>query len=207
MQRNNSLVSAILCCAVLVCAALLVPALSHAHRVTVFAWVEGTTVFTESSFSKGNPAVNARIVVSDKAGTVLLEGTTDRDGAFAFTAPKLEDLTIVIDAGPGHRGEWVVRESELREAQGLATEEANRPSPAPAPVSPEGTVSAVTSAIDRDELRAMIDDALDKKLKPLTKMLVEAQSDEPSLTEVIGGIGYIFGIMGIILYFKSRRDR
>jgi nickel transport protein len=27
----------------------------------------------------------------------------------------------------------------------------------------------------------------------------------PGLTEIIGGIGYIFGVMGLILYLKGRK--
>ena len=66
-----------------------------AHKVTVFAWVEGNTVFTESKFSKGKPAKNAQILVYDKEGRELLEGKTDNKGEFSFKVPKLTDLRIV----------------------------------------------------------------------------------------------------------------
>jgi len=31
------------------------------------------------------------------------------------------------------------------------------------------------------------------------------QEKGPSLTDIIGGIGYIIGIMGLLMYFKARR--
>ena len=37
------------------------------------------------------------------------------------------------------------------------------------------------------------------------KGLAKAQQKEISFTEVIGGIGYIFGIVGIILYFAGKK--
>ena len=38
-------------------------------------------------------------------------------------------------------------------------------------------------------------------------MLVKLQesSGKPGFTEIIGGIGYIIGILGIVAYFKARK--
>ena len=36
---------------------------------------------------------------------------------------------------------------------------------------------------------------------------LQEQSEKPGLTEIIGGIGYIIGIMGIIGYLKGRAAR
>ena len=52
--------------------------------------------------------------------------------------------------------------------------------------------------------KRIIDDSLDTRLEPVIKEMIKAQQ-KTSLTEVIGGIGYIFGIMGIILYFLSKK--
>ena len=59
-----------------------------------------------------------------------------------------------------------------------------------------------------DEVRKMIQDsvdsALEKNLRPLSRAISKMEGHRVSFTEVFGGIGYIFGIMGIILYFKKR---
>jgi len=44
-----------------------------AHKVTIFAWVEGDTVYTQSKFSGGRKAKGATVVVYDKEGNQLLE--------------------------------------------------------------------------------------------------------------------------------------
>ena len=58
---------------------------------------------------------------------------------------------------------------------------------------------------DEVRMQAAIEKALDKKLKPVMKLLVESKQSGPSLTEILGGIGYILGLVGIAAYFKSRQ--
>ncbi len=90
---------------------------ADAHRVYVFAWVEGETVFTESYFSSRSPVVHGKIQVFDLSGQKLLEGTTDSKGMFSFNYKKAMDLKIVLDAGMGHRAEYVLRASEFPEKE------------------------------------------------------------------------------------------
>ena len=59
--------------------------------------------------------------------------------------------------------------------------------------------------LDRQELEKIINAALEQKLAPLRKMLAEQYNAEPSLRDIIGGIGWLLGLAGIALYFKSRR--
>jgi nickel transport protein len=64
---------------------------AFAHKVTIFAWVDGDTVFTESKFSGGKKAINAQVLVFDRDGKQLLEGKTDSKGEFSFKVPKIPD--------------------------------------------------------------------------------------------------------------------
>ena len=85
-----------------------------AHRVNVFAWVEGDTIHVESKFSSGKHVKAGKITVSDAEGTELLTGLTDENGAFSFKVPKKTELKIILEAGTGHRGEWTVAASEIQ---------------------------------------------------------------------------------------------
>lgn len=168
-----------------------------AHKVTIFAWVEGDRVFTESKFSGGRRATRAKVAVFGRAGTQLLEGKTDEKGAFSFRIPKLTDLRIVLNAGTGHRAEWTITESEIRQAgyqEGIQG---------------AGTSRQVSGDLGLrvEEIQELIDESLDRRLTPIVKMLAELQAKGPSMTEVIGGIGYIVGLMGVALYFLSRRKK
>ena len=88
--------------------------LSNAHRVNLFAWVEGDTIFVESKFSGGKRVNAGKIIVTDPEGTELLTGTTNADGEFYFKIPQKTDLKIVLLAGPGHRAEWKIAASEIQ---------------------------------------------------------------------------------------------
>ena len=171
-----------------------VPAL--AHKVMIFAWVEGDTVFTESKFSGGKKAINARVEIFDKDGKKLLEGKTDNKGEFSFKIPKLTDLRIVLNAAMGHKAEWTVPESEIREAGNILEKKSA--------VEPSGPT---TVGLSKEEVKKIVEDSLDKKLRPIVRMITESKNNEPSLTEIIGGIGYIFGLMGVALYFINRRKK
>ena len=98
----------------LLCCFLILPS-AHAHKVTVFAWAEGDRVFTESKFSGGKMVKAGKVEVFDNRGTLLLEGRTDDHGAFAFQAPAITDLKIVLTAGMGHKNSWQLSAADLGE--------------------------------------------------------------------------------------------
>jgi nickel transport protein len=84
-----------------------------AHRVNLFAWVEGDTVYVESKFSSSRRVNKGKIIVTDPEGTQLLTGTTDENGEFSFKVPKKTELKIVLEAGTGHRAEWTIPLAEI----------------------------------------------------------------------------------------------
>ncbi|MBV5307745.1 MAG: carboxypeptidase regulatory-like domain-containing protein [Desulfobulbaceae bacterium] len=87
--------------------------LALAHKVNLFAYVEGETVFTESYFPDGKFVEDGVVEVFDKNNTKLLEGKTDAKGLFHFQLPRKEDLTIVINASMGHKNSFLLKASEM----------------------------------------------------------------------------------------------
>ena len=61
--------------------------------------------------------------------------------------------------------------------------------------------------LSRQEVKEIVDAALDKKLAPIITMLADSFDQGPKASEVMGGIGYIFGLVGVAMYFSSRRKR
>ena len=47
-----------------------------------------------------------KVLVYDSREKLLLQGVTDNQGLFRFDIPKIDLLTIVIDAGMGHRNSF-----------------------------------------------------------------------------------------------------
>jgi nickel transport protein len=180
------------------------PPHAAAHKVYLFAWVEGDTVYTDSYFPDKRKIIGGKVEVFDPDGKKLLEGQTDDMGTFSFKIPQRTDLRIVLEATMGHRAEFTLMAVELG---GEAVKEGT-----PSESTPEGAGSRAESSsslhVDKEEIRRVVEESLDLKLKPILRQLARLRAEErPSLREAIGGIGYIVGLMGLVLYFRSRKDR
>jgi nickel transport protein len=185
----------------------LTPYAAVAHRVNVFAWVEGDTVHVESKFAGGREVNRGRVTVLDPQGRELLTGTTDEKGEYSFKAPAKTDLRIVLAAGEGHQGSWTIKAEELAGAFPDATailRESGQNLPEPEVSDGRGT-GAPGTGVDAAELESMIESALERKLKPIVRMLAEARQSGPGFRDIVGGIGYILGLVGIAAYVHSRR--
>jgi len=165
------------------------PASIFAHKVSVFTYVEGDVVYAECFFSDGTPVKNAIVDVFDSAGRRLLSGKTDKNGIFSFKVPKKDDLRIVLNASMGHRAEMVIQAKELPEL--LKPKPQGRPVP----------------AVDIDQIRQVVEEAVSREVRPLMRAIAQQQARRVSVTEVVGGIGYIVGLMGIWMYLRSRKGR
>jgi nickel transport protein len=71
--------------------------------------------------------------------------------------------------------------------------------PTAAKESAPGAASPPPAGIDQ-----AIEKALDKKLAPVLRMLAEMHEQKVRLTDVLGGIGYIIGLVGVAAYFKRK---
>jgi nickel transport protein len=178
---------------------MLWPVSVAAHRVNIFAWVEGDTVHTQSKFRGGKRVKGGEVVVYDQDGKTLLSGKTDDRGEFSFKIPGEISMKMLIKAGTGHQGEWTLPLEELSGVSGSTTE------PATAVTKTSETPATATSGINSDELRRMVEQTLDQKLKPVIGLLVETRKAGPALSDILGGIGYILGLMGLAAYMHFRR--
>lgn len=190
---------------------LLSPGNALAHKVTVFAWVEGETVLGESKFSGGKKAQNAEVIAWDLNGKELLRTRTNEKGEFSFPIPEKTAMRIELIAGMGHKGEWTIPLEDFGVTGGTESAPDKRIEP-PTPVAkPDSEQAAQTPAsIDPALLEAIVENAvtkaLNKKITPLTKMVADLEQKGPSINDIFGGIGYIFGLMGVAMYFLSRRN-
>jgi len=182
----------VLFCALVVTTASLV----LAHKVNIFAYREGEMVYTESYFPDGKKVKDGIVEVYDSQGNKLLEGKTNENGHFNFKLLKKDNLRIILSASMGHKNTYTLSADKIsdsvktRESQDKQLEESK-------------TKEVLT--IDLNQIKKIIDTSLDEKLKPIMRELAKTQQKTVSITEIIGGIGYIFGVMGIILYFASKK--
>ena len=174
-----------------------------AHRVNIFAWVDGDTVHTESKFSGGKKVVGGQVVVTDLQGNRLEEGQTDENGTFSFKMSQRTPMRIELIAGMGHRGEWVVSAEEVGLSPERTLEKDNSSSGHGSNAT--GDSPTPTTALGPEEIERIVEAALDRKLAPVKRMIADTRSSGPSMSDIIGGIGYILGLVGLAAYVNYRR--
>ena len=180
-----------------------------AHRVNVFAYVDGPAIQVECSFSKSQKVRNGKLVITDlETGAPLLEGTTDVQGVFSFQPPEAflrtgHGLNILLLAGEGHQSDWQITAEEL---QGLSPSGHGAPERKPSPPEAERqTVTSPPNALNATELEALVGRVVDAKLAPVKQMLARQQDSGPGLRDIVGGLGWILGLLGLATYMKYRR--
>jgi nickel transport protein len=189
---------------------------ARAHRVLVFAYAEGDTIFTESKFVPNDPVRQGKVLVLDaKTGQQLLAGQTDDQGKFSFKIPaqaasQKMDLKIVIEAAMGHRGEWLLKAASY--LAGAQTGPASAPAPAAATPGPAASATpaapvAKAASLDQQALEVALNKALERQLAPINEKLTDLTIHRTSLTDILGGIGYILGFFGLWAYFQSKRRK
>jgi nickel transport protein len=200
-----------------------------AHKVSVFAYVDGQNLVIDAFYSKSNKVRQGKISVQNAAsGEVYLAATTDENGALSVPVPPRAiaakaDLRILLVAGEGHQNEVLVTAEEFAglKAPAQAQPEARPADQAPRPdakpsatkaapaVSASGAQAAqqVTQASQLDEaaLTRIVEQAVDNRMAPVKRLLLESARSGPSVTEIIGGIGYIVGLFGVAAFIAARR--
>jgi nickel transport protein len=94
-------------------AILMLAGTAMAHRVNLFAYVEAGKIYTESYFPDGRAVEGGKVRVYDSRKNLLLEGVTDKEGLFSFDIPKIDDLTIELDATMGHKTSYKLKKAEV----------------------------------------------------------------------------------------------
>lgn len=207
--------------AAMLLAAFCLPTDARAHRVNIFAWLEGENIVVECAFSRSAPVRGGLVTVYDATdGKELLQGRTDERGVFVFAVPEpvrhAHGLRIEINAGEGHVNDWTMTAAEIAEARDLSH---GFLQPAP-PTAAKPAATAVTSivsasaapaaaegALTAPEVRAIVAEALASGLAPVRRELAALASPGPSLRDIVGGLGWIMGLVGIACWFMARRGR
>ncbi|BBO89650.1 hypothetical protein [Desulfosarcina ovata] len=204
-QANRCLIRTVLPTIIFILAAT-GPAL--AHKFLASGWVEGDTVVLEAAFGNGDIPHNAEVLVLDDAGTLLLSTTTDDEGICSFTIPQKSALHIKVKAGMGHQAKILIPLEEVAAAfpakdtpaasAALPSTEADRTAPAD---------SQMVSGLSAQGIQAIVEKSLDNKLRPIIRKLSVKENTGPNVKDIAGGIGYIFGLVGIGTYFNYRRRK
>lgn len=191
---------------------------AEAHKLKAFATVEGTTISGYAYFTPGGRAQQADVTITGPGGVEVLKTGVDTQGNFHFIAKQRVDYTITVDGGDAHIANYVIHAADLPNS--LPTPEGGKllPLDAPVPIAADtapaaaetpadaASTAAAATAIDPAELRAMIQQSVAHEVNPLREQL-DAFQEQVTWHDVLGGIGYIFGLCGVAYGFANRKRR
>ena len=188
---------------------------ASAHRVNIFAFVDGDAVQVECGFNRSQKVKQGTVEVFDATtGARLLQGTTDDNGVFRFpvTAELREaghDLNIRIIAGEGHQNQWKLSKEDFSLGADSKTavstvkleilnKEAEINTASPKIYSQEELDATLKTAREQTEMQV---------IAPLRKQLVEAQQPKITWRDIVGGLGWCLGLGGLFAWISTRRQK
>ena len=208
---------------------LLVSGSASAHLLKVFAWMEGAEIVGNAYFAGGIAAGGANILVFNSAKQQLIKASPDADGSFRIKVPYSAGYDIEANTGDGHVAHWQIPASEVVKpsastvtaktnivhsaASATATSANTNAQPAETPATKaQFNILANNSPandadlnVDANKLAELIQTAVAKEVGPLRMELQQADA-RAKLSDIIGGLGFIFGIAGIALWWRSRKS-
>ncbi|WP_298940738.1 hypothetical protein [uncultured Psychromonas sp.] len=195
--------------------------LASAHNVVGGVYAEGFTIEGEAGFSNGSMANAGTVVkVSDTSGTPLGEAMTDDEGYFVFIAKKRITHVFEINMGAGHILKMQLPAEELPD--NLDDKSASLPSSNALASTSDITQTSVSDGqvvktnqatnnqtvtqkqIQNQITPLMLEKAIAKQIKPLRRE-ISALKEKSGLRDIIGGIGYIFGLLGLVAFLRERK--
>jgi len=177
---------------------------AQAHKVNMFATVEGDTVFIEGYFLDGKKPKHCEVTVYDSNDKQLLTGLTNDEGQFSFKIPASGPLRVKLNAGEGHLKEITLTADELGSDVGGGSGTALPRTTANAENEIVSDGGANEEAISNAQLQLLVERAVGKTIRPLVREIDELK-ERRGLSDIIGGIGVIIGVGGLLLYLQARK--
>lgn len=186
---------------------LLCPETVFAHRLYVFARLEGATILGRAYFPGDVPAQHIDVIVRDPSGGELGRTTTDDNGNFLFAARKRVDHCLTAETPDGHAGQYTVRAAALPDslAADVPTESGRTLVVLPTRGPPDVPCASPAKDSDPASVRDQLAE-LGRQLDDLRQQIYESDA-RLRFRDILGGIGFILGLAGIALYVKARQKR
>lgn len=172
-----------------------------AHQVRLSVYVEGHILEGELYFvGGGNPPGKGARVELLQDSNIVQSVITDDEGYFTFAPVEPADYVVRADPGQGHAAVYQVASSEFPDAN---------------PVEDEATEARTTTLVESKSARigqvqcvatdsVVLQSAVAKAIRPLREQL-DRYETKVRWHDVIGGIGYIFGLFGLLALLRGRK--
>jgi len=184
----------------------LCPTSAFAHKLYVFAQVEGAAIHGRAYFPGDVPAQESEVIARDKSGRELGRTKADNEGKFTFPVGEHVDYYIIAQTPDGHGGQYIVHASEMPDKLPMKVPTTGQGSQVESQATDQADVKAGSAATGNEP------DPVGTQLVELRKQIQELrrqvfESDERlRFRDILGGIGFILGLTGVAFYMKARQS-
>ncbi len=171
---------------------------SFAHKVNIFANFDGEKIKGYAYYSSGKPAKNSQVLIAMPDGEHIDQLKTDSNGRFVFSPKAKGTYKLILKAADGHLAETYInikKENLPSDKKGLKKNNL-----------------FLQEDLQRHSAKCnltikQLDKLLIKRLAPIEKQIEQLVIAQSKITfhDVVSGLGYIFGIMGIWAYLSSKK--
>lgn len=181
---------------------LLVSSPLLAHKLRVFATAEGDKILGQAYFVGGARASGAVITLTDAEGHELARLKPDEQGEFSYPVERRMAYRVVADSGDGHLASWTLQADEFSPSLPEAATSKPPASDIATKQAPKRTTPAATQVREPASVE-QIEQVVARQVRPLREAL-QSYEERVRLRDIVGGVGYIIGLAGLGLWWRSR---
>lgn len=183
-------------------------------KITVQNAASGEVYFTATTDENGalSLPVPPKAIAAKADLRILLVAGEGHQNEVLVTATEFAGLKAPAQAQTKPAAQPETKPVAKTETKAAAPKTASAPavsSPAahvaPAAQAAQPAPASQLSQLDEAALTRIVEQAVDSRMAPVKRLLLESARSGPSLTEIIGGIGYIVGLFGVAAFVAARR--
>ena len=172
-----------------------------AHKLKLFAAIEGDTIAGYAFFIGGGRAQDTPWQARDESGKLLGEGRTGPEGEFHLMVPEpmASDVTITVNTEEGH-----MATKTLAAARFGAPASALSAAAVSGDATPQVAFESQPAPVPAADMAALVEAAVQRQVTPLLERIEEMDS-RLRYADILSGIFLIVGLAGIGLWARGRR--
>lgn len=173
---------------------LLTGSSAFAHKLKVFAYVENENISGYCYYPGGARAKGVDINFCNEKGDTVLSGKSDEKGEFEFKPAEAGRYKLVAQTPDGHGSSFeVAYSSNDKPSTAVAEEE-----------SEDGKKTVTEGTAKKAEVKGNELSEINGRLAAIEEMLVR-QEEKLYIRDLLGTVGFIFGIFGVFAYYLARK--
>ncbi len=185
-----------------------------AHRMDLYVYVDGAVIYGETRYVPSGAPNAGHVRLRTPDGALLAEFPLESDGSFQYQTPVRGDLNIQVDTPDAHRATFVLSEAELPEALPRWDDDAKAVDTVEgigisdvAASDQSGTLEASLPEHASQDLLSTLEQSIDRAVMRQSAVLrneIARIEHRIRFRDILGGIGYIAGIVGLLAYLKFK---